>query len=210
MPQSPLPEVSDQRPGEVAGEAFQRTAPAPLRARRLYAASRIGSAGSVQQACSLWPVVPCQRPNSDRDCRRSQAPGSRGRFPQRIAYLGPESSPSPARALCHPSRGAEPGPLPLDSPSVPLLLTRKSAQPCLPRQVRGRLEACLSPEPTRVLRAAEALGRSASIPILPASTVPYRLGGLRQATLRRTRTRAALPGPLHPSRGHLQSPTPGL
>src|SRR6185369_1133270 len=31
-----------------------------------------------------------------------------------------------------------------------------------------------------------------------ASTVPYRLGGLRQATLRRTRTRAALPGPLHP------------
>ena len=45
---------------------------------------------------------------------------------------------------------------------------------------------------------------------LPPATLPAGLGRLRQATLRRRRTCSQLPGPLHPSRRHLQPSPRGL
>ncbi len=44
---------------------------------------------------------------------------------------------------------------------------------------------------------------------LASATVPKGLGGLRETALRWSRIRAAVSGPLHPSRGHLQ-PSPAL
>ena len=53
-------------------------------------------------------------------------------------------------------------------------------------------------------------GRSRLLLQLPPATVPAGLGRLRQATLRRRRTCSQLPGPLHPSRRHLQPSPRGL
>ena len=118
---------------------------------------------------------------------------------------GQNSSASSPHPLCDPVWWSVAGPPALDRIPLPLLPAGESSQPCLSRQVRGRPAASLSQTANSVSRSLQAAG-SASKAFLcfPAHFVPSGLGGLRQATLRRAGTRAALSGPLHASRRHLQ------
>jgi len=87
---------------------------------------------------------------------------------------------------------------------------RRSAEACLPAQVREGIEAGIPAEQASVLwsdcrtRAPQALCR------FPADCIPKALGGVRQASFRRPATGTALPRPLHPSRRNQQSPIVGF
>src|SRR5208283_1500081 len=102
------------------------------------------------------------------------------------------------------------GPLPrspaLDPLALSLLSPRQSAAASLPRQVCRRSQTGLRRRPTRLLRGPQASGGSEGFRFLPPPTVPAGLGGRLQTALRWPRICPPLSRPLHPPRGHLQSP----
>src|ERR1700680_59016 len=91
-----------------------------------------------------------------------------------------------------------------------LLPACRRTQPRLPRQVQSWAPSTLPTEQASVPRLTSATCFTWQLPRLPLATPPTGLGGLRQATLRRRRTRSSLPGPLHASRRHLQPSSRGL
>ena len=113
----------------------------------------------------------------------------------------------PHCTLRHPHRWSVARPLALDSSEAPLLPTGESAQPCFSRQVRLRAEAPFPQKETQLPWKSPTSERSQALSPLFETVVPAGLGGLRQATIRRTGIRPPIPGPLHPSRGHFQPPT---
>src|SRR5215469_8680491 len=133
-----------------------------------------------------------------------QASGSTHWLPQCAPYMGPESSRSPARALCH-SRGRPlSGRFPMGSDALYFLLTRESSEPSVPRKVRRRTETRFPSRATRLPRVPRSPRFERGLRSIPAHAVSPGLGGLCQAALRWTTACAALSGPIHPSRSDLQ------
>ena len=85
-----------------------------------------------------------------------------------------------------------------------LLPARPRAQPHVPRQAARLPQAELSTQRTTLLRHAGCALPAACISLPALYPAQQGVGGLLQASLRRTRTRAEVPGPLHPPRRHLQ------
>ena len=113
--------------------------------------------------------------------------------------------PSP-HSLRDPLRWSVARPPALGPSPLPILPAGESAQPCLSRQVCRWLEARLSSTATAASRQPESTGREKAFhaflrPLFRQDWVVYAkrpFGGPEAC--------AALPGPLHPSRRHLQSP----
>ena len=128
---------------------------------------------------------------------------------KRFSTLESEAHPASPCALRHSRRWVESRSHPLGAMPKPVLSSSQGALESLSRQVRRWSQAGAPkwstgpPGKPRSTRPAEAFRCVAAI------AVPQGLGGLRQTPLRRSRIRAAISGPIHSSRGHLQ-PSPGL
>src|SRR6266851_5051817 len=92
-------------------------------------------------------------------------------------------------------------------PHAPTFPACQSPQSRFPRQVRSWIAARFSQPPTRVLWRVPATCKREELRCLSTHAVSAGLGRLCQTALWWTRTRPSLPGPLHPSRCHLQPPT---
>ena len=156
---------------------------------------------------ALRPAVPGRRRDLAHDRRRSQAPGRRDRLHGRAAHLGPEPAAPPAPALRRARRRLSPDGqrwiacrpgffLPV---RVLSRLFRRLFLEQLQRRLRARATEASS---TRWHRCRS---RTPSRSYL-APCGKRRVGGLRQAAVRRPRAGAEVPGPLHPPGGHLQPP----
>src|SRR5260370_9191391 len=115
------------------------------------------------------------------------------------------SSPSPTRR-CGTSAGRQPPGLASTRSSARIRSGIASPRTC---SVRCRTATRFSQPPTRVLPRVPSAQQRKGLRGLSAHALSAGLDRLCQATLWRTRTRPSLPGPLHPSRGHLQ-PSPAL
>src|SRR6266436_6286850 len=121
--------------------------------------------------------------------------------------LESETRTSSACSLCRSRRWTLCRPHALDQITRRLLSSRQSTESRLPRQVPRGTQTRLRERPTPLSWRLEAPRSAQNLCCLAATTVPKRLGGLRETTLRRPRVCAPLSGPLHSSRSHLQSPT---
>src|SRR5580704_10572236 len=97
--QSPLPEVSRQRPLPLAPGTTSRTLARALCARRLHLAARVGPLGLSQSENHLHSSVPSQRRNLDGIRTRPATIRRRDRLLQRSPYLEPEIRASSARTF---------------------------------------------------------------------------------------------------------------
>src|SRR5271170_3926170 len=201
--------MPDRLSRSVAGEATAGTAGRRLLSSRLQRPTCACAVDVAEQAAVVFLVVRGQCRRAARRRCRSQASRRTAWLPVRSAHLGTDTHSTSA----HPLRGAwwraRPRPLALDRFPFQLPAAGQGAQPRLPRQVRRRTAAPLCPPSVALLRRVQAAPRREALRRLPARTLSPRLGRLCQATLRRSRACAALPGPLYPLRRHLQ-PSPAL
>src|SRR5205823_2938044 len=199
------PQVSDRCTQPLAGGAEQGTPARSLRSCGLHAPSPTGATCLSEQAPPLPLALPGQRRNALGSRRGSSPPRRPHRLPQRPPHLGTKlAAPSPC-PLCDSRRRPVGGSHALDSASLSLLLAHQGPQPCVSRQVCGWPSARVPTRQTRILRGPRSPSGSEAIPCSAPLLVSSGLDRLRQAALRRTRIRPALPGPLHPSCRHLQS-----
>src|ERR1017187_3231679 len=207
VPQSALSKVSGRGSRPLAGKASSGASSDPLRARGLHATSSFGPVGVAEQEGRLRSSVSHQCGNASRS--RSQSPTSRcrNRLLQRAAHLESKTRTSSACALRGAGRGAVRRSHALDQTTLRLLSSRQSTESRLPRQVPPGTQTRLPERPTQLSWRLEAPRSAQNLCCLAETTVPKRLGGLRETTLRRPRVCAPLSGPLHSSRRHLQSPT---
>jgi hypothetical protein len=116
---------------------------------------------------------------------------------------------SSSRPLHRSRRGPGSRRIQMDRFLEPILPACPRTKPSLPRQVRRWTEATRRRGHASVPRLATASGLARLLSDF-LRQLPTGLGGLRQATLRRRRACSQLPGPLHPSRGHLQPSSRGF
>ena len=160
----------------------------------------------------LRSFVPRQCGNSSGSRPRSQISRRGNRLLQRTAHLEPETWPAPACPLCFiASGGLSPDGTALDQATpcffLPVLV--------LSRVFRGKfvagLQRAFPGRPTPLPRKSARGGPAEDIRGRAKTTVPKRLGGLRQTYALRRPGLCGLQysGPLHAPRGYLQ-PSPGL
>ena len=89
---------------------------------------------------------------------------------------------------------------------TPLLPAGESAQPRFSTQVHGRFAPCVSRPKAGVLWGLRYARQRKELRSVSHSHLPEAMGRLRQAALRRSGTRSALPGSLHASSRHFESP----
>src|ERR1019366_7767810 len=206
MSQSTLSQVSGPRSRPVATGAPPRIFAHPLRPCRLPSSSPARPSGPAEQEGHLRSLVPDLCRNATRNGARSPPSRRRKRLLQRAPYLESETRASSPFALCGSGRWSLPRSPALDPLALSLLSPRQGAEWSLPRQVCRRSPAGLRRRPTGLLRETQAAGSREGFRCFPPPPLPARLGGLLQATLRWSGTRSPLSRPLHPPRGHLQSP----
>ncbi len=128
---------------------------------------------------------------------------------QRASHLESETQFASPRALRHSRRWVESRSHSLDKITLAIFPLHQSAPSRLSRKVRRWPPASLPERPTAVPWKVSSALSAQNLRCLATATVPKRLGGLRETSLRWPGIRAPVSGPLHPSRGHLQ-PSPGL
>ena len=125
-----------------------------------------------------------------------------------LTHLGPDARPSSASALRHPGWGARQRRQPLGCLPARILPARPGPLALLPsgcsRGAAGRLRC----RTTALRRPATTSQRRPALRRAPPPGPRGRMGGLCEATLRRSRTGPRLPRPLHPPDRHRQ-PAPG-
>ena len=196
-----------------------------VRATRACAGSRRGKGSCCPRATCMpsspyranWPLSHCRTKRSSSTCCFVPAPRRCSRSPE-PRHLGAEIGffsvlhTWDQRLLFHPhihcvlpAGGLSPDHT-LDQFFATVLSAHQGAQSCLSRQVRRRTEGRLpcrishfhhTPSTSRI--------RISSQP--GCEPLPSRLGRVRQAPFRWSRTRLALSRRIHPSRGHLQPQT---
>ena len=97
----------------------------------------------------------------------------------------------------------------LDQIAFAIFSLHQSAASRLSRQVRGWSQAGVPDRPTELPWKFGSPRAAQNLRCLATTTLPKRLGGLRETSLRWPPVCAPVSGPLHPSRGHLQ-PSSGL
>src|SRR5438093_6484906 len=95
---------------------------------------------------------------------------------------------------------------PLDLNANQFLLACESAQSCFSRQVCRRFGTRLSTSTFGIPWRVSATCGQEGVRNIPGEPLETGLGGLREASVWRSRTRPAVSGSLYTSRGHLQSP----
>ena len=135
-----------------------------------------------------------------------QASRRQARHDHGSPHLGPDPAPSSARPLRRARRRALARRHPLGRLSPRLLPAGARALAAVPPAVLAGAGERLRRRQAAVLRQARQPCRPRSLRPSSRRAPPHRLGGLRQATVRRARTGAGLSRPLHPSRRHRQQP----
>src|SRR3954447_11718680 len=180
-----------------------------LLSRSLQPATSARSTPVAEQASVVHSLVRGHCRYATRSSRKPKAPRCSDWLLECSAYVGTDLTASPTYPLCGARRRSFARPPTLGSFAAKFLLACRSAQPHISGKVRCRPEATLSQEPASVLRGLPAVIQCRGIQRLRSYAVSRRLGRLLQAALRWTGACIALPGTLHPSRGHLQSPFTG-
>src|SRR6266853_2116900 len=206
---SALPEVSGRSSRSLARSASPGASPNALRPCGLHASSSFGSVGLAEQEGPLRSPVSHQCGNPSGSRARSPTPRCRNRLLQCSAYLESETHGPPACTLCGAGRWAVRQWHTLDYTTLRLLSSRQGARRNLSRQVPRSAPARLSGRQAQLSGRPEAPCSTENLCCVAETTVPKGLGGVLKTSLRRPRACAPLSRPLHPSRGHLQSP-PGL
>src|SRR6266853_3491952 len=207
VPQSALSKVSGRGSRPLAGKASPGTSSDPLRARGLHATSSFGPVGVAEQEARLRSSVAHQCGNASRSRSRSPTSRCRDRLLQRAAHLESKTRTSSACTLRGAGRRAVRRSHALDQTTLRLLSSRQGAQSHLPRQVRCGTPVRLHGRPTQLPRRLATPRSAENLCCLAETPVPKGLGGLLETPVRRPRACAPLSGPLHPSRGYLQSST---
>src|SRR5262252_8490578 len=208
--QSSLPQVSGASPRALAGGARTGTPGHQLFPRCLHRASRAECLGFGEPAPVLRSFVHGQHTNFARDRIGSETPRSPDRCGRNSAHLGTEPAPASPHSLCHSRGRAFTRSSSMGSSAISFLLTCQSRESCLSRQVSCCAETPTPPQQTTVCRSRCASRRSTAVCKTTPPIASPRLGGLRQTCFRRPHASVALPGSLHPSCGHFQSPLIGL
>src|ERR1700752_38604 len=209
LPQSTLPEVSDRGPGTLDRGTSKRTSPDALRPCGLHTSSAARSTGFAEQESHLRSAVPRQCRNTSRNRSRSETPRRGNRLLHRAAYLASDDrAPSPC-PLRHSRRWPVTRSRALGKITRSVLSSHSRTPSRFPWQVCRCSQASLPEQPTDLPWKPGSSRSAQNLRCLATATVPKRLGGLRETALRWPRICAAVSGPLHPSRGHLQ-PSPGF
>jgi hypothetical protein len=137
---------------------------------------------------------------------RSQASRRPTRRDHGSAHLGADPAAPPACPLRRAGRWACPRRQPLGRVPQRLLLAGARAGAAVPPAVLARVGYAFNAGKLRFFNDLASLAGPQAFARHLGELRPPRLGGLRQATVRRPRTSACLTRPLHPSRRHRQQP----
>ena len=159
-----------------------------------------------QQGGDLRHPVQGRRRDPDHHRPGPQAPRRPDRPYRRAAHLGLGADPSPAPALHRAGWRPFSRWRPLDLLPAGLLPARARAVAAVPTLVPGQARGGPRCRPPALLRQLPPPCRCAGLRRLSRSLTQGRMGGLRQAPLRRPRGGARLSQPLHPPRRHRQQP----
>src|ERR1019366_8435011 len=160
--------------------------------------------GLTEQEGGLRPAVPNQRRDAFGNSLRSQTSRRGNRLLQCAAHLESEIGTSPARPLCSPGRRVVSRSHALDKTPLPLLPSSQSAGPGFSWQVRGRSQRCVYRWPTWLSWKSDFPRPTQGLLRLAPPTVPPRLGGLLETSIRRPGACTSLPRQLHAPGGYIQ------
>src|SRR5208283_4903609 len=140
---------------------------------------------------------------------RPKTPRGRDRLLQRATHLESETAASPACPLRGSGRRIGARPYAVDRGATRVLSAGARPQPGVSGEVRGRFAGTARVRQTDLSWRLGAADRAGCVRGHAAATVPFRLGRVCQASLRRGGARATLSGRLHAPGGDLQSPSGG-